>query len=89
MFVVEGGVKDEEDEVLFWIETKAKLRVATETHLRLMIKQTPLRQNKSNRERDFWLTYQRRLECKLHIFLTFLLPPFPFSPEFFRQVTDV
>ena len=39
--VVEGRSKSEEDEVLFWKETKAKLRVATETHLRLMIKQRP------------------------------------------------
>ena len=42
-----GRMKDEEDEVLFWNETKAKLRVATETHLRLMIKHKPFRQHKS------------------------------------------
>jgi hypothetical protein len=37
---VEGRLGSEKDEVLlFWNETKAKLRGATETHLRLMIKQ--------------------------------------------------
>jgi hypothetical protein len=46
--VVEGRSKSEEDEVLFWNETKAKLRAATETHLRLMIKQRPSAQKDRN-----------------------------------------
>ena len=45
--VVEERLEDEEDEVLVWNETKAKLRVATETHLRLMIKQWAPPHNKN------------------------------------------
>ena len=45
--MVEERLEEEEDEVLVWNETKAKLRPATETHLRLMIKQStpPLNKN--------------------------------------------